>query len=161
MQRKTLTLSLSALLLAFGSHAMAQTALQSEAPVAQKQTRAFQHKNFGKRQAQHQAQLQEKLQLRPDQQAAWDRFKQNMQRPQHAGKRAQRDTRSDELSTPERIAQLQARRAERQQAMDQRLQAVQAFYEQLDPEQKTIFDRETHHRHSVKRMRSNPAAQQG
>lgn len=146
MTRKTLTLTLTAALLSLGSHALAQDTPQTEA------TRAQQHQKWGQnraeRRAQHQAQthekLHEKLQLRPDQQAAWTQFSQAMQAARAPGHPPMHDPAMKTLSTPERIAQMQAQRATRQQAMDQRLQAVQAFYDQLDAEQKTVFDESAH-----------------
>jgi len=72
--------------------------------------------------------LTERLNLRPDQQAALQTFLQASQPPQRGQLRAQR-----QMTTPERLDQQLAE-------MRQRVDATKRFYAQLTPEQKQTFD---------------------
>lgn len=139
MQHKTLAIALSALLMVFAGPSLAQhSPEQAQATTASQQPHGARHQH----KAQHQARLKEKLQLRADQQTAWDSYRQAMESQHPMRQRAQRGE-LQQLSTPERIAQTRARHAERAQAMEQRLQATQDFYDQLDTEQKSVFDQQT------------------
>ncbi|WCM88371.1 Spy/CpxP family protein refolding chaperone [Acidovorax sp. NCPPB 3576] len=91
--------------------------------------------------------LQQKLQLTPAQQPAWETFKAAMQ-PQERGARL--DPKGlDQLTTPERIDRMRAMRAQHSAEADRRDEATKAFYAALTPAQQKTFDQESRrmHRH--------------
>lgn len=89
------------------------------------------------------ADLQAKLKLSPEQEAAWASYTAAMKPPVQA----QRPDRAelDKLSTPERLDKMRALRQQHEAAMDQREQATRTFYAALTPEQKKTFDANTLH----------------
>lgn len=93
--------------------------------------------------AQQAAELKSKLKLSAAQESAWSLYSSAMQIPPNM-KRPQRSE-MDKLSTPERLDKMQELRKERDAEMDKRYDATKAFYAQLTPEQKTIFDANTRH----------------
>jgi protein CpxP len=92
------------------------------------------------RQARRQAELKQKLQLGAQQEGAWTAY---LGATQHT--RMQRPDRAEfaRLTTPERIDRMRALRSARMAEMDKRADATKAFYAQLSPEQKKVFDAET------------------
>lgn len=90
--------------------------------------------------AQRAAALKEALKLTPEQEPAWQDFMNAMQhKPQHA----RLDMNPDEfakLSTPERLDRMRALRTQHIAEMDQRAEAIKAFYAKLSPQQQKTFD---------------------
>ena len=96
-------------------------------------------KHHAERRTQHLDRLKAELKLSPEQEPAWLAF---VARTQVTPKsRPQPDEKPwDQLNTPQRIERFKALQAERQAAMNQRLEAVQSFYAALTPEQQKVFD---------------------
>ena len=97
--------------------------------------------------ARHLESLKGKLKLTAAQEPAWTSFTQAMQaRPAGMGPGQAREELA-KLSTPERIERMKSLHAQRQAEMNgfmnRRLEATQAFYAALTPEQKKTFDAET------------------
>lgn len=90
------------------------------------------------RHAERLGKLKQQLALTPAQEPAWTRFAQAMQRPGNAARPQREDL--AKLTTPQRIDRLRELRAERNAAMDARLDATKAFYAELQPEQQRSFD---------------------
>lgn len=116
--------------------ARAQTPPDRPDPAQMEQRRARMHE----RMARHLAELKQKLQLAPGQEAAWTTWTATMKPAPH-----QRPDRAEfeKLTTPERIDRMRALRAERNAEMDRRMDATKSFYAQLSAEQKTVFDAES------------------
>lgn len=109
---------------------------QGPADAAQMQERMA---NMQARMARHLADLKQKLQLSPGQEAAWNTYTEalkpaNMTRPDRAE--------MARLTTPERIDRMKAQRTARMAEMDKRADATKDFYAVLTPEQKKKFDEE-------------------
>lgn len=87
------------------------------------------------------AELKTKLNLQAAQEPAWNRFVQSMQQPARTARpeRARLET----MTTPERLDQMQAMKAERDARMQQRTEATRALYAGLNADQKQVFDQET------------------
>lgn len=90
------------------------------------------------RRTEHLARLKQKLQLSPGQEQAWTTFTAAMPKPPARPDRAE----MDKLSTPERLDRMKAMRDARTADMDRMSTATKAFYAQLTPEQKKVFDQE-------------------
>ncbi len=80
-----------------------------------------------------------KLKVTPEQEGAWATFSAAMKPPANMGQRPNREE-WKKLTTPERIDKMRAMRGVHQAEMDQRADAVKAFYAILTPEQKKIVD---------------------
>jgi hypothetical protein len=100
---------------------------------------------------QHRQQLlHDALGIRPDQEAAWQAFVASRKPPEgERGPGMHRPGGPDqgqqpELTTPQRLDKLQARMAERQQRVGQRIDAIRRFYAALDPRQQKAFDALSH-----------------
>jgi hypothetical protein len=107
------------------------------------------------RMAERQAKLKAELNLSPEQEPAWNAFVARMDAAKAShGQRGQRErTNWSELSTPERLDKMQARMAEREAAMKQRVEAIKSFYANLNAEQQKVFDSQrmgSFHRASMK-----------
>jgi len=85
-----------------------------------------------------QQQLHDALKLKPEQEAAWTKFQSThpfangMQRPDRAE--------IAKLTAPERAEKMLEQQKKHQEAMSQHVSAMKAFYDQLTPEQKKVFD---------------------
>lgn len=90
---------------------------------------------------QHLADLKQKLQVTPAQEAAWTSFANALQPPAER-QRLDRQALAG-MSTPDRIDHMRALREQRNAEMDRRADATKAFYAQLGAEQKKTFDAET------------------
>jgi hypothetical protein len=88
------------------------------------------------------ADLHGKLKLSPGQSAAWQAFAQHLQSPAPVFPRPDPVT-MEKLSTPERLDQMLARKAQRDAVMQKNVDITKNFYADLNPEQKKIFDSET------------------
>ena len=86
--------------------------------------------------------LRTMLQLRADQEPALKAYLEAVGRGgPHGDHMVRFDRRSDSpLTTPERLAAMEARLAEQQAATRRRIEATKAFYGQLDEKQKKVFD---------------------
>ena len=108
------------------------------------------------RRAEHLSALKAKLNLAPEQEAAWNTFASAGQPGMHrmgGDRKAMRDEFA-KLSTPERMDRMQAVSEIRRVKMAERAEAIKAFYAQLTPEQQRVFDAEAilkrhrgHHAH--------------
>lgn len=107
---------------------------------------------WAERRAQRLEQLKAQLKLSAAQEGAWTTYTAAMQPPAQRPARMNRAELA-QLSTPQRIERMQALQAEHQQFMSQRLDAVKAFYAQLTPEQKKIYDQQS--------LRHGPAGRGG
>ena len=96
-------------------------------------------KRHAERRAQHLDRLKAELKLSPEQEPAWLAFVARTQTPPKPLAQPA-DKPWDQLTTPQRIERVKAHQAERQAAMNQRLDAVQGFYGALTPEQQKVFD---------------------
>lgn len=150
-------LAVSAVALLGTSAAMAQAAAPdaSAAPQAQATPRhggprAEQPRWDPQRAAEHmqrrQAELKAKLQITPQQEAAWatwsDALKPRKDMPTPDAMRAERAALA-QLTTPERIDRMRALKAQRDLHATQREDATKAFYASLTPTQQKVFDAET------------------
>lgn len=99
--------------------------------------------NWQENRAKHLSDLKEKLQLTPQQTAAWDAFAGASGKGMHQGmdKPAMQGG-FDKLTTPQRLDKMMAMSDARRAKMAERAQAVKAFYAQLTAEQKKVFDAE-------------------
>jgi len=100
--------------------------------------------------------LKAKLNLVPEQEAAWNGFASAGQPGMHrmGGDRQAMRGEFATLSTPERLDRMQARSEMRRVRMAERAEAIKTFYAQLTPEQQKVFDAEAmpkrhrgHHAH--------------
>lgn len=99
------------------------------------------HERMAQRHTAHLNALKAKLQLDASQDAAWNTFAQAMQ-PMPAHPRPERAA-MEKLTTPERIDQMMAFKAQRDAHMRQHAEATKAFYAALNADQKKTFDAET------------------
>ena len=102
------------------------------------------HAERGEQRAKHMAELKEKLQLTPVQEAAWNTFANASQRGMHpmgVDKQAMRGE-FEKMDTPQRMDKMLAMSDMRRAKMLERAQATKAFYAQLTPQQKSVFDAE-------------------
>ena len=91
------------------------------------------------RQARALESLARDLQLQPGQQAAWQRFEQAMKtRPAPVSASTAETVAA--LNLPDQVARLKARKAERDAALEQRLQAALDLHSSLDKTQQQVLD---------------------
>lgn len=124
---------------------LAGTALAQPVPMADGQSPARMEKmreRMAERHNKHLNELKGKLQLQASQDAAWVTFAQAMQVPAKPFQRPDRAA-LEKLTTPERIDQMMALKAQRDEHMRQRAEATKAFYAALNADQKKTFDAET------------------
>lgn len=106
---------------------------------------ATRHAQRAERQARHFAALKTRLQLSPNQEAAWTSFTNAMKLQEPLVRdRAAFHAEMEKLSTPERIDRMQQLRKQTGERMDARMSAVKTFYAQLNPAQQKVFDFESH-----------------
>lgn len=126
---KSLLAATTALALLAGAPAMAQGQHKADGP---------RHEQMVKRMAERQTQLKAALKLTPAQEAAWERYVSAHQRPQRATP-PDREAWA-KLTTPQRLDQMQAKKAERDAHMSQAMDATRSLYAALDAEQQKVFD---------------------
>ena len=80
------------------------------------------------------------LQLRPGQEAALSAYLAAMHPPHDRERMMRMYGEGTARTTPDRLARMEARMAERDTAMKARIAATKRFYDQLDPGQKRAFD---------------------
>ncbi|WP_066271270.1 Spy/CpxP family protein refolding chaperone [Hydrogenophaga palleronii] len=132
--------------------AQANTTAQPATPVAprperlsaeqREQKRAEHRAHAQQKMAERQAALKDELKLTPAQEPAWNAFIARTQPQAGVGPARERGSREDwtKLTTPQRLDKMQALKAERDAAMAKRVDAIKAFYAQLNPEQQKVFD---------------------
>jgi len=142
----------TALLAALAAPAFAQTPAPSAPPAAGQSQEGPRHRMPSPEQRQARMEqranaLQQKLQLTPAQQPAWETFKAAMQPPERGARLDPKGL--DQLTTPERIDRMRAMRAQHSAEADRRGEATKAFYAALTPAQQKTFDEESRrmHRH--------------
>ena len=86
--------------------------------------------------------LKGKLKLEAGQETAWTTFEQSMQMPSKPMARPDRAA-MEKMTTPERIDQMQAHKAQRDAEMQKHADATKTFYAVLNASQKKVFDTET------------------
>lgn len=130
----------SSLLGALASAVVAQPAAMPDGQPAARMEKMRAH--MAEHHNKHLHALKGKLQLQASQEAAWTAFEQAMQAP---AKPMQRPDRAalEKLTTPERIDQMMALKAQRDEHMQKRSEATKAFYAALQADQKKTFDAET------------------
>lgn len=102
------------------------------------------HKKMGEHFAKRQASLHAALKLTPSQETAWAAYQQAIKpaaKDQH-GERAAWKT----LSAPARMEKMIAMSKQRTAMMESHLAALNTFYAVLTPEQKKVFDEQSHGR---------------
>lgn len=87
--------------------------------------------------AERQARLKADLKITPAQEAAWNAY---VARSTPTPPKAAPAEDWSRLTTPQRLDRMQALKAERDAAMDKRIDATRSFYAQLTPEQQKVFD---------------------
>ncbi len=130
------------LLLAITGLTQAQTAPDTPSPQPRVERMEKMRAKMGEHHAKHLAQLKAKLKLETGQESAWTAFEQSMQAPAKPMKHPDRAA-MEKLTTPERIDQMQAHKAQRDADMQKRADASKAFYAVLNAHQKKVFDAET------------------
>jgi protein CpxP len=128
------------LLLGLSGLAFAQTAPTPDAHRAERMEKMREH--MGQRHAQHLAELKSKLKLQATQEPAWAAFEQAMQMPKGPMNRPDRAA-LEKMTTPERLDQMQAHKAQMDAQMQKHVDATKNFYATLTAEQKKTFDAET------------------
>ena len=149
-----LSLTAAGLLLALGNAAFAQTGPAAgpiaggmphghgaQGPQAEKM-REHKAGHQGERHAKHLAELKTKLKLEAGQEAAWKTFAEALQ--PHSTPPARLDRAAlAKMTTPDRIAQMQAWPAQHDADMKKHADASKTFYAGLNAEQKKTFDAES------------------
>jgi hypothetical protein len=134
------TLIATALMAGLTGLALAQnTSAPTDGPRVGRMEKVREHK--AERHAQHLTELKAKLNLQAAQEPAWNTFTQSMQHPARMD-RPERAT-FEQMTTPERLDQMQAMKAQRDAHMQQRAEATKVFYAMLNTDQKQVFDQET------------------
>lgn len=143
-------LFLTSILATVGSLAVGQTALAAtgagtgDSSSARGTPARRNRKHHGAERGAHRLeQLKADLGITPEQEPAWNTYSQAMQPKDRSGDEKRPEF--SKLTTPERIEYMQSRQGERQQHMDQRLDAVKRFYAHLTPEQQAIYDQKMTH----------------
>jgi hypothetical protein len=136
------TLIAASLIAGLSGLALAQTAPEgkSSGPHAERMDKM--RAQMGERHAKHLAELKGKLKLEAGQAPAWAAFEQSMQPPAQPMAHPDRAA-MEKMTTPERIDQMQAHKAQRDSQMQKHAEATKTFYAALNAEQKKVFDAET------------------
>jgi hypothetical protein len=136
LQRAGAGIAAAAAVLSIGVAAYSQ---EAQPPGPQGQPTAEQRQAWMQHRREAMAQrLQAILQLRPDQQAAFQAF-QSAMTPQR-GEHRRRDQDAGQLTTPQRLDMMAQRMARREAAFQQRAAAIRTFYAVLSPVQQKAFD---------------------
>ena len=136
------TLIAATLLAGLSGMAMAQSAPEPQAGGHRAERMEQMHAKMGERHAMHLAELKTKLKLEASQDAAWVAYEQSMQMGSHAGAHPDRAA-LEKMTTPERLDQMEAHKAQRDAQMKKHADATKTFYAALNSNQKKVFDTET------------------
>ena len=127
--------------------AAASTALAQDAAPAPTQGQSYDHGDPAQRQARMQAHRQEKeqalraaLQLRPDQEAAFQAFEQEAMPQRKMDDHHDRTAEAATMTTPQRLDVMLSRMEQRTAMARQRVEATKQFYAALTPQQQRAFD---------------------
>ncbi len=118
------------------------------------------HADWEARRTQHLSELKEMLELKPEQEAAWESFSKAGVPQERFDDQARRDFRGEmeSLNTPQRLDEMLAMLEMRRARFAERAEAIKAFYAQLTPEQQSVFDAESrlgrHRSHGHQRFQS-------
>ncbi|MEK7345779.1 MAG: Spy/CpxP family protein refolding chaperone [Pseudomonadota bacterium] len=136
------TLIAASLLAGLSGLTLAQTApeAKSNSPRAERMDKML--AKMGEHRAKHLTELKGKLKLDAGQESAWTAFEQSMKPPAKPMARPDRAA-MEKMTTPERIDQMQAHKAERDAQMQKHADATKTFYAALNATQKKVFDAET------------------
>jgi protein CpxP len=145
----------AALLATFGLAAVAQTQMppppagNRNAPEMQAHRGGGDPARMGQRRARMQERMakhleafKQKLRIDAGQESAWSAWTSSM-KPSTAPRQRPNRAEMAQLTTPERIDRMRARRAERMADMDKRMEATKTFYGALNADQKKVFDTES------------------
>jgi hypothetical protein len=148
----------------------AQQKQQQPSARAERRDPAQRWERMREQRAQRLAALNQKLQLTPAQEGAWQSFSTASQPPARPPQRFDR-AEFAKLTTPQRLDRMQARQAERAERLAGRAAATRSLYAALTPEQQKVFDAESlhfgprgghghhrHHRHGTADGGAAPAA---
>jgi len=118
------------------------------------------HAKWEERRAEHLSELKGKLELKPEQEAAWSAFASASQpgmRSMEGDRQAMHDE-LEKLNTPERLDRMLAKADAHRARLAERAEVIKAFYTQLTPEQQSVFDAEAmpnrHREHGRPRFES-------
>ncbi len=136
------TLIAASLLVGLTGLTLAQTAPETKTSGPRAERMDKMHAKMGERHAKHLADLKGKLKLEAGQETAWTTFEQSMQMPSKPMARPDRAA-MEKMTTPERIDQMQAHKAQRDAEMQKHADATKTFYAVLNASQKKVFDTET------------------
>lgn len=142
MKPMTRTWIAASLLLSLSGLSLAQTAAEHKGHTPSAERMAKMHAKMGERHAMHLAELKTKLKLEASQDAAWVAYEQSMQMGSHAGAHPDRAAMA-KMTTPERLDQMEAHKAQRDAQMKKHADATKTFYAALNSNQKKVFDTET------------------
>ena len=132
----------ASVLLGLSGLTLAQTTAAPDAPRSERMERMREH--MSQRHGQHVSELKSKLKLQAGQEPAWNNFEQAMQMPKEPMARPDRAA-LEKMTTPERLDQMQAYKAQMDARMQKHAEATKSFYASLTAEQKKVFDSETAH----------------
>jgi Spy/CpxP family protein refolding chaperone len=111
------------------------------------------------------AELKTRLKLTPAQDGAWATYTAAMKPPAALMAKWPDRAELDKLPTPERIDKMKALRTqhinERNAAMDQRGEAIKAFYATLTPDQQKVYDASATRHHGPEGRRGGPRDSKG
>ena len=149
------TLMTASLLMGLTGLSLAQTTAEPQAKGARTERTEKMHATKSERHERHLAKLKVKLKLEAGQESAWTAFEQSLLTPNQPMAHPDRAAMA-KMTTPERIDQMQAHKAQRDAVMQKRADATKTFYAALNAGQKKVFDSETAHG-----MHSRGGGQQG
>lgn len=130
----------TALIASFAGLAMADTD-KFDSPRSARMETMYEHKS--KRQSEQLSELKSKLHIQNTQEAAWTNFTQAMLEASRMD-RPERQTMAS-MSTPERLARMQALSVSKNENFKKRIDGTLAFYASLNADQQKIFDEATGH----------------
>jgi hypothetical protein len=136
------TLITASLLLSLSGLSLAQTAPEHKGHTPSADRMAKMHTKMAERHATHLAKLKGKLKLEASQDAAWVAFEQSMQMASPVQGHPDRAAMA-KMTTPERLDQMEAHKAQRDAQMKKHADATKTFYAALNSNQKKVFDTET------------------
>lgn len=134
----------ASLMLSLSGFSLAQNAPSNSptAPSARPDRMQHMRQNMEQFNSKDLADLHDKLKLAPGQSAAWQAFSQHLQSTTPVFPRPD-PVAMAKLSTPERLDQMLAHKAQRDAVIQKHVDITKNFYADLNPEQKKIFDAET------------------
>ena len=142
MKPMSRSLMAASLLVSLSGLCLAQTAPENKGHAPRADRIEKMHAKMGERHAKHLAELKGKLKLEASQDAAWAAFEQSMQMASPPVTHPDRAT-LEKMTTPERLDQMEAHKAQRDAQMKKHVDATKTFYAALNSTQKKVFDTET------------------